>query len=280
MRRTRQRIDGAGRSGIALGLALFLSLGCVGIGLTRAPSFDYFGPAEANDAWSPKIVGWQLRERADQGDVFGTLPSVAESSPETRADALTAALDTEPTSAAEARLGADDAAAALPAEAGTDAPADLEPTDLRSKYFYFRASRKRALARQFAEWIQGQAKQHYVADGPIDHWATLEETLRSDGDDCDGLELLTFHGLRDLGFEDSEVFRSIVYRPSDGQHHMVTLWFEDVSDPWVIDPTGAMATGMPRMSELTAWVPLKVFSETVEYTVRRRPSPTALAANP
>lgn len=280
MRRTRQRIDGAGRSGIALGLALFLSLGCAGIGLTRAPSFDYFGPAEANDAWSPKIVGWQLRERADQGDVFGTLPSVAESSPETRADALTAALDTEPASAAEARLGADDAAAALPAEAGTDAPADLEPTDLRSKYFYFRASRKRALARQFAEWIQGQAKQHYVADGPIDHWATLEETLRSDGDDCDGLELLTFHGLRDLGFEDSEVFRSIVYRPSDGQHHMVTLWFEDVSDPWVIDPTGAMATGMPRMSELTAWVPLKVFSETVEYTVRRRPSPTALAANP
>ena len=57
--------------------------------------------------------------------------------------------------------------------------------------------------------------------------STLEETLRNDGDDCDGLELLVFQGLRDLGFDDDEVFRAIVYRPDDGQHHMVTLWFED-----------------------------------------------------
>jgi predicted transglutaminase-like cysteine proteinase len=124
------------------------------------------------------------------------------------------------------------------------------------------------MARDVAEWIQAQAKMHYVADGAIDHWATLEETLRSDGDDCDGLELLTFHALRDLGFTDREVFRAIVYRPSDGQHHMVTLWFEDPADPWVIDPTGAMTLGMPLMSELTAWVPIKVFSDSTEYTVR------------
>jgi hypothetical protein len=67
------------------------------------------------------------------------------------------------------------------------------------------------------------------------------------------------------------VFRAIVYRPADGQHHMVTLWFEDPADPWVIDPTGAMTTGMPRMSELRDWVPLKVFSETREFTVRAAP---------
>ena len=77
------------------------------------------------------------------------------------------------------------------------------PTErsLRTKYFGFRADQKRALARDFAAWIQTQAAEHYVEDGPTDHWATLEETLRSNGDDCDGLELLTFHGLRDLGFE-------------------------------------------------------------------------------
>ena len=153
---------------------------------------------------------------------------------------------------------------------------------LRGKYFNFRADRKREIAKEFAAWVQDQAKEHYVADGPIDHWATLEETLHSGGDDCDGLELLTFHGLRDLGFEDNEVFRSIVYRPSDGQHHMVTLWFEDPNDPWVIDPTGAMTTGMPRMSQLPAWVPLKVFSETAEYTVRRGRTVVAtdLVSNP
>ena len=78
---------------------------------------------------------------------------------------------------------------------------------------------------------------------PVDHWATFEETFRTNGDDCDGLELLAFHFLRELGFRDDEVFRAIVVRPSDGQHHMVTLWFETPNDPWVIDPTGAMTTG-------------------------------------
>jgi hypothetical protein len=49
---------------------------------------------------------------------------------------------------------------------------------------------------------------------------------------------------------------------------MVTLWFEDPNDPWVIDPTGAMTAGMPRMSELPEWTPLKVFSHEEDYTVR------------
>ena len=88
---------------------------------------------------------------------------------------------------------------------------------------------------------------------------TLAETLRGNGDDCDGLELLTYHLLRDLGFRESEVYRSIVYRRADGQHHMVTLWFERPDDPWVIDPTGAMTSGMPRMSQLPDWQPRNNF---------------------
>ena len=51
---------------------------------------------------------------------------------------------------------------------------------------------------------------------------------------------------------------------------MVTLWFETPDDPWVIDPTGAMTLGMPRMSELPEWEPIKVFSEDLEFTVRDR----------
>ena len=50
---------------------------------------------------------------------------------------------------------------------------------------------------------------------------------------------------------------------------MVTLWFEDRNDPWVIDPTGAMSSGMRRMSSIPGWVPLKVFSDSEEFTVRK-----------
>jgi hypothetical protein len=149
------------------------------------------------------------------------------------------------------------------------------PRDLRAKYDSFRDERKRALAREMAEWVQNQAPQHYVPDGAIDHWATLEETFRKGGDDCDGLELLTFHFLLDLGFPEDEVFRAIVVRKRDGQHHMVTLWFEDANDPWVIDPTGAMTSGMPRMSEVPEWVPLKIFTEKQDFTVRRSGLETA-----
>ena len=89
----------------------------------------------------------------------------------------------------------------------------------------------------------------------------------------DGLELLVFQMLRDLGFDEREVFRAIVVRRSDAQHNMVTLWFEEPRDPWVIDPTGAMTSGMPRLSQVEGWMPLKVFSELEEFTPRRVAEP-------
>ena len=48
---------------------------------------------------------------------------------------------------------------------------------------------------------------------------------------------------------------------------MVTFWFEHPDDPWVIDPTGAMTSGMPRMSEMPGWEPIKVFSEKRDFDV-------------
>jgi hypothetical protein len=261
-----------------------MGLGCAGLVLSQAPALDYFGAPAVNDPWSPKITGWQRRELAEQSDVPAEHPAVGEV-----AAAAVAPLESAPVNEA----GEIHPTPSSPTTADVREPPQTEQTEvaaaaeqiaesLRGKYVNFRAERKRLVAREFAAWIQEQAKKHYVADGPIDHWATLEETLQGDGDDCDGLELLTFHGLRDLGFGDDEVFRSIVYRPSDGQHHMVTLWFEDPNDPWVIDPTGAMTPGMPRMSQLPSWVPLKVFSETAEYTVRlgRTPAVGGLASNP
>jgi len=225
-------------------LLLALGLGCTGVSVPMTMSlhepdgFDYFQTPRRDDVWSPKIKGWQRRERFDA--------------------ALVAPLETGP---AVESAGFSAANEQLPED-------QSDESGLRAKYFEFRADRKRSLARDVAAWIQSEAKRHYREDGAVDHWATLEETLARGGDDCDGLELLAFHALRDLGFADTEVYRAIVVRPSDGQHHMVTLWFEQADDPWVIDPTGAMTLGMPRMSELEAWVPIKVFSDEIEYTVR------------
>ncbi|MEZ4330173.1 MAG: hypothetical protein R3F35_00325 [Myxococcota bacterium] len=229
---------------------LAMGMGCLGAGSPPTPSIQvsYFERPEPDDVWSPKIEGWQRRERFD-ADLLAPL----ESGP---------AVESAGWSEANDRLPSD----------------QRDANGLRARYFRFRADRKRALAAEVADWIQAEAKQVYREDGPIDHWATFEETLARGGDDCDGLELLVFHALRDLGFAESEVYRAIVVRPSDGQHHMVTLWFEDPDDPWVLDPTGAMTLGMPRMSELPEWKPIKVFTDRLEYTVRARPHD--LATNP
>jgi hypothetical protein len=220
----------------AFAVAVCIGWGCAGA-LTSPFSYRYFTEPPADDAWRSKIEVWQARERAER-----QAPGLEVSTP-----AVASGVDSD---------------------AATDRPADL-----RTKYAEFRQQSKRALARDLAAWIQQQAQQHYIADGPIDHWATLEETFRTNGDDCDGLELLVYRLLRDLGFDESEVFRAIVFRRSDNQHHMVTFWFEDPNDPWVIDPTGAMTSGMPHMSDLPGWAPLKVFGENSNYNVARQPVP-------
>jgi len=217
--------------GVVSLLATCLALGCGGMG-GRAVSYRYFDAPASDDVWSRKIAGWQDRERAQEAVEVSGGPSPGST------------------------VGAGSPSQAPP-------PAD----SLRAKYRAFRLEHRRELAREVALWVQAQSKIYYIPDGPIDHWATLEETLAHNGDDCDGLELLAYYFLRSLGFRDDEVYRAIVYRPSNGEHHMVTMWFEDPNDPWVIDPTGAMTTGMPRMSEVAGWVPLKLFTETAEFTV-------------
>lgn len=231
------------RRATSLGLSALLAALCLGAGCATPSarsvaerSLRFFEAPTHDDPWTPQIASWQARERA-LPDVEMLRPAAAVSNP---------------------------AAAA----GGRSEAAGQPRGDLRSEYFAFRAERKRALAREIASWIQSTSKQHYIPDGPVDHWATLAETLARNGDDCDGLELLTYHYLRDLGFREDEVYRAIVFRPSDRQHHMVTLWFEHRDDPWVIDPTGAMTQGMPHLSEVPGWVPLKIFSENEEYTVR------------
>ena len=219
----------------ALFAALALGGGCASAIPALPTEWAYFSSPHSDDPWMRKIAQWQERERWDLGGAPAPGPAAV----------------------AGSGTGA--------AEPGPS------PRDLRSDYDAFRGAQRRSLARDLARWSQREAEDHSGPDGPVDRWATLAETLDANGDDCDGLELLVYRMLREFGFGQDEVFRAIVVRPEDGQHHMVTLWFEDRGDPWVIDPTGAMTSGMPRMSEVPGWEPLKIFSEDERYTVEHRP---------
>ena len=56
---------------------------------------------------------------------------------------------------------------------------------------------------------------------------------------------------------------------------MATLWFEEDDDPMVIDATGAITRWMLPFSELSGWRPLRVFNETLEFSVLEVESPVA-----
>ena len=105
--------------------SVMLVLGCAGIPMHPAvdTAYDYFAVPDANDPWTPKISGWQRRERAGMPDV---------SAP--------ASVD-----------GAGDR---------FEEPSPEDPA-LRAKYASFRADRRREVAREFADWIQSQAKQQH-----------------------------------------------------------------------------------------------------------------------
>ena len=229
------RVETGGSRLAAVCLVLALGPGCATELLSYPSVYDYFAAPRSDDPWMRKIGQWQERERWERGDEVAPAP------------------------------------AAVAGASGVAPGVERPIGDLRTEFDAFRAAQRRSLARDLALWIQAQARDHYVPDGPIDRWATLAETLAGNGDDCDGLELLVYRILREFGFESDEVYRAIVVRPADGQHHMVTLWFEDRGDPWVIDPTGAMTTGMPRISEVPGWKPLKIFSDAERFTVESIP---------
>ena len=158
---------------------------------------------------------------------------------------------------------------------------DREPTDTKigQEYRDFENQLRRKIAGELVAWVQDESRHHYIPDGEIDHWATLSEVIAQDGDDCDGLDLMTFLLMRKLGFSKDEIFRSIVVDKETGQHHMVTLWFEnsDRRDPWVLDPTGVVTNELVRLSQVPKWSPIEMFDEARHYRVEEAPSAGAVA---
>lgn len=147
-----------------------------------------------------------------------------------------------------------------------------EKTNLARAYDDFTRQIRRQIVAETVVWVQEMSRRYYRPDGEYDHWATLGEVIETGGDDCDGLDLLTFVLLRRLGFEDTEIYRAIVVERGSGQHHMVTLWFEgdDKRDPLVLDPTGVVTSSLVRLSDVPQWEPIELFDEAKHFAVEER----------
>jgi hypothetical protein len=148
----------------------------------------------------------------------------------------------------------------------------------------FQTSSRRDLAKLINEWSQRRAIRYYRKERgesfDSDDWPTYDELLSRNGDDCDGVDLIAYTLLHYFGFPRDTVYRSIMTRDADGVNHMVTLWFEDPQDPWVLDATRAMSREMRRMSALVSsgWRPLKVFNETDQFRVVELDAPATVLA--
>lgn len=223
------------RPSIVLAAALAgLSLGCAAFSppAGRAPAVEFFAaPRPERDPWFDKVADWQSRERRDR--------------PETRlADAATQRARPQ--------------SSLLPIKMGR-----------------FEREERLSLLRRITAWSQAAARRHYRFDPPTDAandpWPTTKDLLDTNGDDCDGLDLIAFELMREFGFPPDELFRAIVKRDRDGANHMVTLWFDEGPDPWVVDATGAVSLRVVRFSQLPGWTPTALFNENDQYTPRIAP---------
>mgnify|MGYP000135533057 CR=1 FL=1 len=191
--------------------------------------FAFFSePRRQTDPWFEKVREWQVRERNDRPDT--SFP--------------------EPATLRRKR----------------------QSGQLRIKMGRWETTERLAMARRVADWAQGEARRHYRFDPPTDAasdpWPTTKDLLETNGDDCDGLDLIAYELLRQFGFPPEQLFRAVVRRNRDGANHMVTLWFDEDEDPWVIDSIGAMTFKVRRFSELPGWTPTAVFNEREQYTPR------------
>jgi hypothetical protein len=152
-------------------------------------------------------------------------------------------------------------------------------SDLGQDYDKFARELRRRLVADTVAWVQDRSRRYYRADAHRDHWATLGEVVKTGGDDCDGLDLLTFVLLRRLGFREDEIYRSILVEEVSGQHHMVTLWFEgkNRNDPFVLDPTGVVAERLLRLSDIDGWEPIQLFDERAHFRVESSPGASSVA---
>jgi hypothetical protein len=217
----------------ALGAALIaIAVGCASSGARapqKSPHFDFFRAAIPNDdgadPWYPKVVEWQGRMQSEGKRLPPTDRSLRSSE---------------------------------------------QSGKLLLTMSAFRDEERRDVAKRVTDWAQHLARRYYkwdpnAQDPNFDHWPTVGELLGNNGDDCDGLDLIAYQLLREFGFPQDSLFRAVLRRDRDKANHMVTLWFEDPNDPWVLDATGAVTFEMRQFSQLEGWTPTKVFNERTQF---------------
>ena len=222
-------------------LALLAAMACAKP--VPAPRYTFFGEASPEDHWYGKVATWQAQANADGRYAVSRRPGP------------------------------------------TDGFADSGAPRLSARMSEFEAAEKRALAERINDWAQGQARTFYrveedTEDPSLDAWPTVKQLLATNGDDCDGMDLIAYQLLTEFGFDKGDVFRAIVRRDSNRANHMVTLWFESPEDPWVLDVTGAASLGMARFSEIEGWTPTWLFNETGQWRVVPAPPGGAYTARP
>lgn len=215
-------------------LALWFLFGCAAPPASESKRFDFFsqqGAAGPDDPWFPKVEEWQGRAQRE-----GT------------------------------RLARTDRGSSRSAE---------RSGQLQHIMSAYRDERRREVASAVVEWSQRQVhcrdERDPVGDAPArDHWPTVGDLHANEGNACEGLDLVVYQTLREFGFPRDQLFRGILRRDRDRADHMVTLWFEDRADPWVLDATGAASARLHRLSEMPGWTATKVFNETTQFGVVER----------
>ncbi len=150
------------------------------------------------------------------------------------------------------------------------APEGPAASALGNEYGRFSRKLRHDLVERVVRFVQLHGALYFRSDQGLDDWPTLREVIATGGDDCDGLDLLTFELLRDLGFRDGELYRAVLVHAKTRAHHMVTLWFdrEAADDPYVLDPLGEVSRRVVRLSQVRGWRPLVLFDERSQFAVR------------
>ena len=120
-------------------------------------------------------------------------------------------------------------------------------------------------------FMLGVSKRRYRHDSPADKWPTTAELFNPllDGEDCDGLELLTYHYLRRVRGEVG-TYRGVFVNRADSTAHMATVVFNASTsrNPYVVDSTGALGARGIKLSDLgEGWELEFFFDEKNVYTL-------------
>ncbi|MCH8131908.1 MAG: hypothetical protein IIA30_05100 [Myxococcales bacterium] len=221
----------ARQAALCAGLSLLaLGSGCAGSLLRPDPSFTFFETASSSvDPWYQNVEDWQARENDHRPtERLANAKEIREAGPMTGL--------------------------------------------LRVKMAKWTNKERLALAKEIAAWAQIESRRHFRFDPPTnaanDPWPTTRDLLANNRDDCDGLDLISYKLMREFGFPQDQLYRAIVRRERDRGNHMVTLWFEDPRDPWVIDASGVVTKRVRRFSELLGWTPTVLFNDTKQFTPR------------